>query len=116
MKKSVKTLMPIPEGYVVLTKETTSRGVAWISQEENGYDFRLAECADGTTALYRVKPNGRIVPDKRSVMVRKLICPACRERMNPAVDKATGKPEPDFYGCAACGYILAFYGEEADPT
>lgn len=48
-------------------------------------------------------------------MVHELNCPACGERMNPAVDKATGKPEPDFYGCAACGHILEFYGEEADP-
>ncbi len=79
MKNSVKTLMPIPEGYVVLTKETTSRGVTWGLQEENGYDFRLAEYADGTTALYRVYPNGRIVPDMRSVMVRELNCPACGE-------------------------------------
>ena len=115
MKNSVKNLMSIPAGYVVLTKETTSRGVTWGSQEENGYDFRLAEYTDGITALYRVYPDGRIVPDKHSVMVHELNCPACGERMNPAVDKATGKPEPDFYGCAACGHILEFYGEEADP-
>ena len=88
----------------------------WAVQEECGYSFRLAEYADGTTALYRVYPDGRIVPDKHSVMVHELNCPACGERMNPAVDKATGKPEPDFYGCAACGYILEFYGEEADPV
>lgn len=116
MKNSVKNLMSIPEGYIVLTKVSTSSGMTWAVQEECGYSFRLAEYADGTTALYLVKPNGRIVPDKRSVMVRELNCPACGERMNPAVDKATGKPEPDFYGCAACGHILEFYGEETDPA
>lgn len=115
MKNSVKNLMPIPAGYIVLTKVSTSSGMTWVVQEECGYSFRLAEYADGTTALYRVYPDGRIVPDKHSVMVHELNCPACGERMNPAVDKATGKPEPDFYGCAACGHILEFYGEEADP-
>lgn len=114
MKKAVKTLTPIPEGYVVLTKVSTSSGITWAVQEECGYSFRLAEYTDGTTALYRVYPDGSIELDCESVLVQDLYCPACGERMNPAVDKATGKPEPDFYGCAACGHILEFYGEETN--
>lgn len=112
MEKSVKTLMPLPKGYIVLSPKQERGKTVWLNRDRGGYEHRLAEYADGTTALYLVKPNGRIVPDKRSVMVRELNCPACGERMNPAVDKATEKPQPDFYGCAACGHILEFYGEE----
>ena len=35
MKKTAKKLMPIPEGYVVLTKESTSVKSQWIEQENN---------------------------------------------------------------------------------
>lgn len=109
MKKSVKTLMPIPEGCVVLTKETTSRGVAWVS---NGYDFRLAEYADGTTALYRVYPDGSIDLDDESALVQKLFCLHCGERLNPALDAATGIPDPYNYYCAACGRHIKFCKED----
>lgn len=116
MKTSIKNIMPIPEGHIVLSPKQEHGKTVWLNRDNGGYEHRLAECVDGTTALYLVKPNGRIVPDQCSVMVRELRCPTCGERMNPAVDKATGKPEPDFYGCAACGHILEFYGEEADPA
>lgn len=85
MKNSVKNLMPIPAGYVVLTKETTSRGVTWGSQEENGYDFRLAEYTDGITALYRVYTDGSIELDCESIMVQDLYCMHCGEPLNPCL-------------------------------
>jgi len=112
MKKSVKTLMPLPEGCVVLTKETTSRGVEWVSQEKNGYDFRLAEYTDGTTALYRVYPDGSIDLDDESALVQKLFCLHCGERLNPALDSATSTPDPYDYYCAACGRHIEIYGED----
>ncbi len=86
MKKSIETLMPIPEGYIVLTKETTSRGVTRVSPEENGYDFRPAEYADGTTALYRVYPDGSIDIDCESVLVQDLYCMHCGEPLNPCLN------------------------------
>ena len=105
MKTTIKSFMSIPKGYIVLSPKQEHGKTVWLNRDHGGYEHRLAEYADGTTALYLVKPNGRIVPDKGSVMVRELNCTACGERMNPAVDKATGKPEPDFYGCAACGHM-----------
>ncbi len=96
MKKSVKNLMPIPEGYTVLSPKQERGKTVWLNRDHNGYEPRLAEYADGATALYLVKPNGSIVPDRRSVMVNELNCPACGERMNPATDKTTGVPQPCF--------------------
>jgi len=69
MKKTAKKLMPIPEGYVVLTKESTSVKSQWIEQENNCH-FRLAEYADGTTALYRVYPGKDLNHDYESVLVQ----------------------------------------------
>lgn len=112
MKNSVKTLMPIPNGRVVLSKETTTGDTAWISQEENGYEFRLAEYTDGTIALYRVNPDGIIDLDNDSVLVRKMFCPHCGERLNPALDAATGIPDPYDYYCAACGRHIEISKED----
>lgn len=111
MKKSVKTLMPIPKGYIVLTKETTPRDLAWVSQEDNGYDFRLAEYADGTTALYRVYPDGSIELDCESVLVQGLYCMHCGEPLNPYLDADTGRPDPYNSHCTACGRDYEVDGE-----
>lgn len=102
MKKSIKTLMPIPNGHVVLYKETTG-DTAWISQEENGYEFRLAEYTDGTTALYRVNTDGSIDLDNDSVLVRKIFCLHCGEQLNPDLEASTGRPAPFNYHCTSCG-------------
>jgi len=112
MKNSVKNLMPIPKGYVVLTKETTSRGVTWGSQEYNGYNFRLAEYADGTTALYHVYPDGSIKLDCESVLVQELYCMHCGEPLNPCLDADAGIPDPHEYFCAACGHDYEIGGED----
>ena len=112
IKKSVKTLMPIPENCIVLIRETTSNGQAWLSQEKNGYDFRLAEYTDGTTALYRVYPGGGIDLDEESVLVRKMYCLHCGEQLNPALDEATGVPDPYDYYCAACGRYIKISKED----
>ncbi|NLC83723.1 MAG: hypothetical protein GX749_01410 [Ruminococcaceae bacterium] len=112
MKKSVKTLMSIPEGHVVLSKETAAEDTAWISQAENGYEFRLAEYTDGTTALYQVNPDGSIDLDNDSVLVRKMFCLHCGEQMNTALDAATGTPDPYDYYCAACGRHIEISRED----
>ena len=106
MKTSVIKFMPIPKGNVVLSPKQVRGNIVWINRDCGGYEHRLAEYTDGTTELYLIKPNGRIVPDPRSVLVQELTCPACGERMNPAVDRTTGKPDPDVYGCCACGHTL----------
>lgn len=49
-----------------------------------------AEYTDGTTALYRVNPDGSIYLDKDSVLVREMFCLHCGEQMNTALDAATG--------------------------
>ena len=112
MIKSVKNLMTIPKGYVVLTKETTSRGVPWFSQEENGYDFRLAEYADGTTALYRVYRDGSIDIDCESVLVQGVYCMHCGEPLNPYFDAGTGSTEPYNCHCTAFGRDNDIDGED----
>ena len=112
MIKSVKNLMTIPKVYVVLTKETTSRGVPWFSQEENGYDFRLAEYADGTTALYRVYRDGSIDIDCESVLVQGLYCMHCGEPLNPYFEAATCRRDQYNYHCTACGRDYEIDGED----
>jgi|LSQX01.1.fsa_nt_gb hypothetical protein len=82
--------MPLPKGHAVLSKGTTTGDAAWFSQQEDGYEFRLAEYTDGTTALYRVNPDGSIYLDKDSVLVREMFCLHCGEQMNTALDAATG--------------------------
>lgn len=96
--------MPLPKGHAVLSKGTTTGDAAWFSQQEDGYEFRLAEYTDGTTALYRVNPDGSIYLDKDSVLVREMFCLHCGEQMNTALDAATGTPDPYDYYCAACGH------------
>ena len=92
MKKTAKKLMPIPEGYVVLTKESTSVKSQWIEQE-NIRHFRLAEYADGTTALYRVYHGGDLNHDYESVLVQKLYCLHCGEPLTPDLGSVTGIPD-----------------------
>ena len=112
MKNIVKNLMPIPEGYIVLTKVSTSSGMTWVVQEECGYSFRLAEYADGTTALYRVYTDGRIELDCESIMVQDLYCMHCGEPLNPCLNADAGIPDPCKYHCAACGRDYEVYGED----
>ncbi len=103
MKDSVKNLMSIPAGYVVLTKVSTSSGMTWAVQEECGYSFRLTEYADGTTALYRVYPGGDLNHDYASVLVQKLYCLHCGEPLTPDLGSVTGIPDLYNYHCTACG-------------
>lgn len=112
MKDSVKNLMPIPEGYIVLIKVSTSSGMTWVVQEECGYSFRLAEYADGTTALYRVYTDGRIELDCESIMVQDLYCMHCGEPLNPCLNADAGIPDPCKYHCAACGHDYEIVGED----
>ena len=110
MKTSVKHIMPIPTGHIVLSPKLERGKTVWLNRDHGGYQHRLVEFVDGTTELYLVKPNGRIVLDKRSVMVKEVRCPACGEYMNPTTYK-DGRPEQDYYCCAACGHMLMFCGE-----
>ncbi len=104
--------MPLPKGHAVLSKGTTTGDAAWFSQQEDGYEFRLAEYTDGTTALYRVNPDGSIYLDKDSVLVREMFCLHCGEQMNTALDAATGTPDPYDYYCAACGRHIEISRED----
>lgn len=104
--------MPLPKGHAVLSKGTTTGDAAWFSQQEDGYEFRLAEYTDGTTALYRVNPDGSIYLDKDSVLVREMFCLHCGEQMNTALDAATGTPDPYDYYCAACGRHIEISKED----
>ena len=104
--------MPLPKGHAVLSKGTTTGDAAWFSQQEDGYEFRLAEYTDGTTALYRVNPDGSIYLDKDSVLVREMFCLHCGEQMNTALDAATGTPDSYDYYCAACGRHIEISKED----
>ena len=104
--------MPLPKGHAVLSKGTTTGDAAWISQEEDGYEFRLAEYTDGTTALYRAYLDGSIDLDIDSVLVRKIFCLHCGEQLNPALDAATGTPDTYDYYCAACGHHIEISKED----
>ena len=111
MKKTAKKLMPIPEGYVVLTKESTSVKSQWIEQE-NIRHFRLAEYADGTTALYRVYHGKDLNHDYESVLVQKLYCLHCGEPLTPDLDSVTGIPDLYNYHCTACGRSIEISKED----
>ena len=112
MKNSVITLMPIPDGFIVLTKVTTSSGVTWATPEECGYSFRLADFDDGTTALYRVYPDGSIDIDRESILVEDLYCMHCGERLNPDMNAVTRRPVPFHYYCSGCGQAYKIERED----
>ena len=111
MKKSVRTLMPIPEGYVVLTKEPARVKPQWVEQE-NTRNFRLAEHTDCTTALYRVCPVGRIELDCESVLVQKLFCLHCGEPLSPDLDSVTGYADTCNFYCTVCGRNIEINKED----
>ena len=112
MKNSVITLRPITDGFIVLTKVTTSSGVTWAAPEECGYSFRLADYDDGTTALYRVYPDGSIDIDRESILVEDLYCMHCGARLTPDYDSLTNIPDPYNYHCVACGHLYEIGRED----
>ena len=112
MNNSVKSMMPIPKGYIVLTEVATPGNLTWVTPEESGYSFRLAEHADGTTALCRIYPDDGIYYDRESVLLRDMYCMHCGEHLTPDLDSVTSSPDPYNYHCAACGHDYEIDGED----
>lgn len=112
MNKVVKGIIPIPKGYIVLTEVSTPGNLMWVTPEESGYSFCLAEHNDGTTELCRSFPNGGIYRARDSILVRDMYCMHCGEHLTPCWDSENDAPDPYNYHCDACGHDYEIDGED----
>jgi|WetSurMetagenome_2_1015567.scaffolds.fasta_scaffold104256_3 hypothetical protein len=112
MNVSVKNLVTVPYGFTVLTRVAYQGELQWLSKQETGYDFLLAELADGSSALYRIYRNGSILPDRDSILVRDLNCQGRQDKIF-AVEDADARPDQADYVCTACGQPLIIGKEGA---
>lgn len=112
MKNSVITLSPITDGFIVLTKVTTTDGETWVAPEECGYSFHLMEHDDGSASIYRVYPDGSIDIDRESILMQVLYCMHCGERLKPDLNSETGHPDSYNYHCVACGHLYEIGRED----